>query len=687
MGKCVLIMPMAAKNALALSQPYAQVTFSEAIYRDLFPKDLITVTSLNKIFFFWEKARLLPAVPMLKYQKIKNTLTALNKRSRRALIHLDLRDEERQFVYVLDKVIFDWDSTGKPLGAPCNFPELHRLKNHLSLQKDETNNYKEINLEKLKTKKWALLNCFNSQIISEVLGKNLENIVAIGGLPTLTPAALKRLGELAILHYNTPNWTHSPNPDKKIETQVTAWIEKEHRKILLFQGPPGAGKTHTARNELKNIYLINEEENFNAENREQPQQSDKKRLDLRDEYNTKKPGSLNHYKNLSYNKARFFALDKNNFVAPRPKPDALIGTANDVHETPDTFKEEFANDHGWTLRVKQKQDDNFNENKILKPILEKYSVAAACYPALLNVYKLIPQYVVGDVSLRQLKLLASSFLMLWQQTDLNKEKNIAFLVFQAAEMTFAGSIKKITERKRFIQALQQTLSLPSNETILDDSSPSQQELFTASQKKALAQCQLLMQLRQHEQTIPEKLDFIRHILFEGKAGIGKKYAVLAFLKKEGFTEHNTDVNKRFYVLDATAYDIIPQMIEAAQTACPTVLKNFHLADTKLLNVMKQLLTGVDLQGRPLAKKGWVLFSTCSQEITIPPPILNRSKLFYMDAPSYLEFKAINKNNNNPEDIDNFITEAKQRITTKEWDWHDVWDNAAKRNSNSASHSN
>jgi midasin (ATPase involved in ribosome maturation) len=160
-----------------------------------------------------------------------------------------------------------------------------------------------------------------------------------------------------------------------------------------------------------------------------------------------------------------------------------------------------------------------------------------------------------------------------------------------------------------------------------------------------------LRMRQQQLSFPDVgVHYKAAVLIQGDSGLGKSTVLKAILEKNGFSCDNLDTQRKYYEL---AVDNSPQqkellrkkLIQAFHEGAAVILEELNL-DKELEILLNQLLSGVDPEGKPVKRPGFMVFASQN-----PPDefdgrdllsfaLLNRTHFLHAEKFSDLELQTI-----------------------------------------------
>ena len=639
-GQLISVQPLAAKENLP-GLPYQQKAYKLADYQNAFPPE--DADYLAQIFAFYAYAEKLPhkgagtpTSPELSYDRLKQMVQVLKTRPLHAqnpikgLFHYDylIGSEDYYYLNVMAKYQFS-----------------NNVTRALREQKliDILNRYNINDPADLKNHLWKILNCFSGAEIKQLLGDDLSQAMNNSSTyPILNSFQLAeiwhRIQPYVFTAYQKTYTTKQSHVAKR-EAQLSALLADETTNIIVLKGPPGVGKTHTIRAVL-NISEGSDKRVYEGEKGIIDWLDKGDKILLLDEANLAVPGTWDFLAGVQRGNKVIYYQGKEYKL--KPNHQKVIATIN-PENYPKREYQKILQHQAETIRFEMPEPD-FLEKNVLAIILNPHGLNEPHYNrAILKAYELIraanPTYVFSN---RDLESLALRFIAI-VGSERDMEKNMISL-WRACVGEFAGTLIEAPVRAAFVQRL-------ANEFNIDPlQSMPQKEFITLSAKckihpekaqfiESLEQDVLIRQQYLAASATPAQKslsNFKRGILIEGDAGLGKSTLLKALLEKNGFSADAANTQQRYYEISAgDENNAATILLKAFHEGSAVILDEINL-DESLEKLLNQLLSGVDLDGKPAKKEGFMIFSSQNPSYfagrqSVSQAMRNRMHMIYMES--------------------------------------------------------
>ena len=666
-GQLYLVMPDNAKIKPTLLES-TQCHYSFADYQNILENEKKENTApLADIKQFYDKVNELPhrgpgipVAPTLSYHHLKRfihkitTEQKLHKQNPMKGIMLydyPKKSEEYAYINALGKYYF------QPKGKITRHDKLNRLNKKWGIF---------TSIDALKANVWKVLNCFSGVDLRVLLGDDLNQSVHY---PELSHE------QLEILFSKIKSGLRDPAPSmskifhfQKQMMQLETLLSDPATPLIVIKGPAGLGKTRTVRKKLGKYH-----DGIAAI----PTWLKEGGILLLDDINVNLPGSQDFLKGL----VRALEGGKKTIYYqgieyPITASHKAIMTIN---------PESYAQRHYHPVFQKfaetiyfQKPDRVYLERVTLKEYLAPFNLYdIALVNKLIKVFEdIVHQYNSSFLtSLRDLENVARRFIALAQH-----DKNLDRAMLRACVGEFSGAIKNSDDRNTFITELEALFSIPKQKEstlpLIDItpkySLPKEKFYLIESIEQDLMMRDFYLEQKEHKDEIYYK----SAVLLQGDPGVGKstlfrilldKYAtprneslkinLKNELKQQGLSEDSKEYQEKFaaqfeerktkvYSISVGSQDVYNLLIKAFNEGALVILDEYNI-DEKLHVLLTQLLTGVDLDGRPPDKPGFMIFASQNPSyIEGRKPLstadINRTHFIYMDPFSEKELEALAK---------------------------------------------
>lgn len=549
------------------------------------------------------------------------------------------------------------------------------------------------NIQDVKNHIWKLLNCFGVDELKKILGEDLNLALdKSNSYPALTMEMIRKIWSIIEPYISTAKTINRQTKNSHVakrEYQLRTLLENDSKHIIVLKGPPGVGKTHAVRQVLKDYYEGEHGIIDYLEKGDKPL--------LLDEANLAKPGNWDFLAAIRRGDKIIYYRDKPYIRNAKPKK--VIATINPEYYPKREYHKLFQHQAETIRFEMPEDDflENVKLATLLKPhrlFLSQYT--QGMLKAFQLIRELNPTFIY---STRDLENLALRFIALCdKERDPIKNIHtlwracvgeFAGSIADASQRTeFVQRIGNelnidpaVIKSKDFIKL-----------TIDKSIHPERSELVESIDQDLLMRQQYLAVTENSQRQ--NILGYKPGVLIEGDPGVGKSFVLKAILEKYGFQpakefkqkglapeikalleifiltsakdlkqkemkpefkalleEHglisasdskqkevapeSIDTQKLYYVLSAGDEDIVAEiLIKAFHEGSAVILDEINLNES-LENLLNKLLDGVDLEGKPANKKGFIVFSSQNPSYLIgrkslSPATRNRLHALYMD---------------------------------------------------------
>lgn len=639
-GKLIAVIPKRIQSQTSVLPRIDHSFLSLWDYREKLITKPIDFVYFDQIFMFYtclcelpHRGQGRPQAPIVSFHLLNRMMEALKNKERlhqhnpiKSLMHYNYPKHSEDYAYlnVVAKLYFE--STDE---APLRKRKLQEL---LTMCDQD--------IQKLiQTHPWQLLNCYRGAALKKLLGNDSTKFLnsSSGNFPTLSKEAIERiekdlLEKLATNQMTNINVTLKSSYEKNFERMQKA-LKDEKMPLLFLKGPAGVGKTYAVKN-LKekmgeNIIIHEGKKNILAWLNDK---SAKTKVLFIDEANLASPGEWEFLKGLSYDGKSIYYQGKNYTLDAQHK---IVVTGNEEFYRGRAYHSYFQH-HAQIIYFK-KPDDEFLKKAILQPILSPFKLEAHT-TSLLKIYHLAHKYnPFLPLSIRDLQSAAEGFILL------NKTKSDAEALYQACVNAFAVSIAKPNQRQQFMQEIADICQL--NQGKMIDEKPGVIEVaphfYLSTEKSYILDAikELFMQRKHLLNSTKEQGQENHHkqgVLLQGLSGLGKSTLLEKILISEGFSKDNQDPQKKYYVISGGSdEDTLYEILETAfKEGSVVIFDEFNLGD-RLGEKLNHYLTGVDEEGKPAPKNGFMLLASQNHSDEagregVAEDLLNRIRMIEMD---------------------------------------------------------
>jgi len=666
-GQLYLVMPDNAKIKPTLLES-TQCNYSLADYQHILENErkengdpLVDIKQFyDKVNELPHRGLGIPVAPTLSYHHLKRFIHKITTEQKlhkqnpmKSIMVYDYpkKSEEYAYINVLGKYYF------QPTIKKTRHSKLNKLNKKFGIF---------TSIDALKENAWKALNCFSGADLRDLLGTDLNQSVHY---PELSDEQLETLfiKIKSSLRHSSPSVSQISHFQKQMN-QLETVLGDPATPLIVIKGPAGLGKTRTVRKKLGKYH-----DGMAAI----PTWLKEGGILLLDDINVTLPGSQDFLKGL----VRSLEDGKKTIYYqgieyPITASHKAIMTVN---------PESYAQRHYHPIFQKfaeiiyfQKPDREYLEKVTVKEYLEPFNLYdAALSTKLITVFEdIIHRYNSSFVtSLRDLENVSRRFIALAQH-----DKNLDRAMLRACVGEFSGAIKNPENRNKFVNELETLFNVRKQNEALSPlisispkySLPKEKSYLIESIEQDLMMRDFYLEQKENKDEIYYK----SAVLLQGDPGVGKstffrvlldKYATQRDeslkiklkneLEQEGLREGSIRYQQKFdaqfekrktkvYSISVGSQDVYNLLMKAFNEGALVILDEYNI-DEKLHVLLTQLLTGVDLNGRPADKSGFMIFASQNPSYMegrkpLSTADINRTHFIYMDPFSEKELEALAK---------------------------------------------